>query len=136
MKSPRRFNRLPGLVLRFGAVLGDCPALGKSPRLASVCAPWRAFILSVVNYTAYGLKRLKTAFNGLVACGRKNTPEGLRLSGAVCYLWNSFFFLRPMVYNALPFCVLYHRYIIELQACRGHVIALTVTGQEFAPGTL
>lgn len=41
--------------------------------------------------------------------------------------------LKAIVYKPLHLCGAVHRYIVKLQACRGHIIALTIAGQGFAP---
>ena len=43
--------------------------------------------------------------------------------------------MLPVVYKPLHLCGAVHGYIVKLQACRGHVIPLTVSGRVSHPGS-
>lgn len=125
----------PGQAVSAAAVPGLYAIRCAPPaRCASLCAPWRAFTLSVGSYTTQGIKTSYGA--NLTACGigQKESPGRLSTCPGLYGLseFQAGFLALPVGHKGGYIVRGLHGDIVQGQPVRGHVVALTIPGEKFA----
>lgn len=119
-------GKLYPLRLSLGCAIPCAPPA----RCASLCALWRAFVLSVGSYTTQGIKTQYGA--NLTACGvwQKESPSRLSTCPGLCGLseFQAGFLALPVGYKSGYIIRGLHGDIVQRQAVRGHIVALTIPG--------
>lgn len=145
MHTPARLDGCAGAFQPFqrppwaSCICCGCPWAVPIPRrppasCASLCAPWRAFTLSVGSYTTQGIKTPYGA--NLTACGigQKESPGRLSTCPGLYGLseFQAGFLALPVGHKGGYIVRGLHGDIVQGQPVRGHVVALTIPGEKFA----